>query len=440
MIKIVFFVVRSTLIIFYDRFSSLRFLVVLVLFFVLGNEFHTEVTGNLFILDNLSIALLILTIWLTPLIIICSKFEYWEIKKCFFIILTTLNTILMLVFLVDNIIFFLVAFEGRVIPTFILIMGWGGQPERLQAGIYLFFYTIVASIPLFIIIFHCFKNFRLRVFRLTNFRTLKSYDFFFMVFFLVAFLVKLPIYLFHLWLPKAHVEAPVAGSIILAGVLLKLRGYGLIRFTPFLILRIFNFSEEIISWSVSGGVIAGLICLMRRDIKILIALSSISHIRLVLRSFLRIKKWGIIAVIMIIIRHGICSSGIFSGANILYEKSGSRNLKIRKGIILKIPLLIILFFFISVLNIAAPPSLNFIREILSFIRILRWRKLIFPLLILLNFLPGAYILYFFSFLNSDKSENTIKIILNQNSLENLILFSHLWPLILLTFRNDLFSI
>jgi NADH-ubiquinone oxidoreductase chain 4 len=138
-------------------------------------------------------------------------------------------------------------------------------------------------------------------------------------------------YFVHLWLPKAHVEAPVSGSIILAGVLLKLGGYGIIRLIRVTNIRII--SSQIIALALIGGGILGVLCIVQRDIKVVIAYSSVVHIALVIAGRLRLTKWGFEGALIIILAHGVCSSGIFAAANMIYERRHSRRFFFNSGLL-----------------------------------------------------------------------------------------------------------
>ena len=177
----------------------------------------------------------------------------------------------------SDFIFFYLRFESCLIPIFFIIFGWGYQPERAQAGIYMLFYTLFGSLPLFFLIVNK-RNCGIGY--MYDLGVLNRESIVFFVFLVGAFLVKFPIYSVHLWLLKAHVEAPVAGSIILAGVILKLGGYGLIRFLPSTVNAPSLFREIILCLSLWGGVVVSLRCLRQIDMKLLIARSSVVHIRI----------------------------------------------------------------------------------------------------------------------------------------------------------------
>lgn len=151
----------------------------------------------------------------------------------------------------------------------------------------------------------------------------------------------MPIYLFHIWLPKAHVEAPVYGSIILAGVLLKMGRYGLIRFLEILVKLRIKYNYFIFRVSIMGGLLIRVVCLVQIDLKSLVAYSSVVHINIILCSLITLNKIGFIRRYIMIISHGLCSSGLFYIVNIYYERSGSRLLVLNKGVMRKLPSLTI---------------------------------------------------------------------------------------------------
>lgn len=153
----------------------------------------------------------------------------------------------------------------------------------------------------------------------------------------MAFFIKIPIYLFHVWLPKAHVEAPVYGSIILAGVLLKIGRYGLIRFLEILVRLGVKYNYVIFSVGIIGGLLVRIVCLVQIDLKRLVAYSSVVHMNIILCSLITLNKIGFIRSYIMMISHGLCSSGLFYIVNLYYERSGRRLLILNKGMIGKLP-------------------------------------------------------------------------------------------------------
>jgi NADH-ubiquinone oxidoreductase chain 4 len=244
--------------------------------------------------------------------------------------------VLLFHFSTTNLIGFYLSFEASLVPITILILGWGSQPERLKASMILLLYTVCSSIPLLILIISIIKidsSFVPSAILSSNKNAPTRAVPFVMV--SLVFLVKFPIFFLHLWLPKAHVEAPVIGSIILAAILLKIGGYGLQRF-HFLLSK--PFSLYVSLFSLLGGLLVSIICLQLKDIKIIVAYSSIRHIAVVIPSYLVMCVSTQNSGLLIMVAHALASSGLFAAANVIYEKTHSRNKILQRGTLSVIPL------------------------------------------------------------------------------------------------------
>lgn len=386
--------------------------------------------------DLISFGLILLRIWICTLIIIAreslNKVNFYV--NFFLANILLLLLILILTFSVINLFLFYLFFEGRLIPTLILIIGWGYQPERLQAGMYLLFYTLFASLPLLLGIFYIFNDIGCIIIYFLKFYRINYYILYLSIIF--AFLVKMPMYFSHMWLPKAHVEAPVSGSIILAGIILKLGGYGLMRVLIFFMEVNFKLNYFWVVIRLLGGVYISLKCFCQVDIKSLIAYSSVAHISLVIGGIIVINYWGFIGSYMLIISHGLCSSGIFCLANINYERLSRRRLIINKGIIRFMPSIRLWWFLLLSSNMAAPPSLNLMGEIILINSLVGWSYLSILFLGLISFFSAGYSLYLYSFIQHGRHYCGIYRFYGGNSREYLLLILHWFPLNFMIIKVD----
>lgn len=330
-------------------------------------------------------------------------------------------------------------FEASLIPTLILILGWGYQPERLQAGTYLIIYIIFSSLPLlFSLLYLNLAQGHLSTLLPSWLTPIKlTLAWWFITIF--PFLVKSPIYTVHLWLPKAHVEAPVSGSIILAGILLKLGGYGLFRVVRKFSFIAYKLNLPVTILSLWGGCIASLLCLRQTDIKGLIAYSSISHMGLATAGIITQTLWGWTRALLLIIAHGLISSALFAIANIVYETSHTRNLFLLKGLINLFPSFTLWWFILRARNLGAPPSINMLAETMLITSVISYSFIASALLLLIIIFTTAYCLTLYS----STQYGTLRRYINPWNIINLrhnnIIFFHFTPAIVLFIKAESIS-
>jgi NADH-quinone oxidoreductase subunit M len=316
-------------------------------------------------LDGLGLVFAALTAFLIPLCIL----GFWNSKlfsKEFCISFLVLESLLYLAFFSVDLFFFYIFFESVLIPMFIMISVWGTRSRKIRASYMLFFFTLVGSIIMLLAMLKLYiecgtldiRALKLIIFE-ENFQCMLWWPFF------LAFSVKIPVFPFHVWLPEAHVEAPTGGSVLLAGVLLKLGVFGFLRFLiPMFPLASAYFSPIVFVLCSFGVVFGSLIAIRQSDLKRVIAYSSVAHMNLIVMGIFSLTFQGFEGVIIQSLAHGFVSSALFFCIGMLYERFHTRTISHISGLTVLMPVFNMFFLMFTMSNIAVPGTSSFIGELL----------------------------------------------------------------------------
>jgi NADH-quinone oxidoreductase subunit M len=387
-------------------------------------------------IDGYSLFLILLTTFIIPICILVSWHMQSLIKKhllCFLYI----ELFLIIAFSSLDLFLFFIAFEGILIPIFLLVGIWGHQIQKIKAAYYFFIYTFIGSIFILFAILILYIEFgSLNYYILQTIILPFQSQLIIWICLFIPFLIKIPVFPVHIWLPEAHVEAPTSGSIILAALLLKLGVYGILRF---LITICFDanfyflpFSYTLLTLSL---IYTALTTLRQVDLKRIIAYSSITHINYATLGILTFSYYTIQGGIILIIAHGFISTGLFFLIGILYDRTHTRLIEYYSGLVILIPLYTFYLFIFCLANFGLPLTFNFIGEFLILIGIVYYNLFIVIFIVSGIFLSLVYTIWIFNRLSFGNLKiNFIKNYIDLTRREFLICF----PLFFLSFFFGIF--
>ena len=319
--------------------------------------------------DGISLFLIILTTFLIMLCLLASWTSVDSHVKEYLISFTFLNLLLISVFCVLDLLLFYVLFESVLIPMFLIIGVWGSRERKIRAAYFFFLYTLLGSVLMLLALLYLLNQVGTTDYQtlLTIKLTLTEQKFLWLAFF-ASFATKVPMLPVHIWLPEAHVEAPTAGSVILAGVLLKLGTYGIIRFSlPLFPDASFYFTPLVYSLAALAIVYTSFTAIRQSDFKRIIAYTSVAHMNLVVLGLFSFNYIGLEGAMLQSLSHGFVASALFLIIGIVYERHHTRMVKYYGGLVHVMPIYVLIFLVFTMANIGLPGTSSFVGEFLLLI-------------------------------------------------------------------------